>query len=231
MHTTPRADTAVRIHDYTPVKNGITRRFWCCQDLARRKKAQPSTKDGVQRCKTLGLKRFECQSELLITCMSDREAQTLRITLSHSQNHTPYFDVSIPPKAVDIIRDNIDWALPNDITGKIQSQHPHVTEKQITTVWTRFAQSSWKQNPKDQMDSARQLLKEFSEEVDVFEVDEEKGVDQLAWGMRKIATKIGTSLVEVGLDATCKSLPMCSLSSTLLTEGTRQHKFPEPQTL
>ena len=194
------------------MKNGITGRFWCCQDLARRKKAQPSTKDGVQRRETLGLKRFECRSELLITCTSDGEAQTLRITLSHSQNHTPYFDVSIPPEAVDIIRDNIDWALPNDITGKIQSQYPHVTKKQITTVWTKFAQSSWKRNPKDQMDSAWQLLKEFSEEVDVFEVDGEKGVDQLVWGMRMIAAKIGTSLVEVGLGATCKLLPMCILS-------------------
>ena len=71
------------------------------------------------------------------------------------------------------------------------------------------------------MESARQLLKEFSERVDVFEVDEEKGVDQLAWGMRTIAEKIGTGLVEVGLDATCKLLPMCSLLSALLTEGTR----------
>jgi len=213
------------------VKNGITGRFWCCQDLARRKKAQPSTKDGVQHRETLGLKRFECRSELLITCTSDREAQILRITLSHSQNHTPYFDVSIPPEAVNIIRDNVDWALPNDIAGKIQSQYPRVTEKQITTVWTKFAQSSWKRNPKDQMDSARQLLKEFCEEVDVFEVDEEKGVDQLAWGMRTIAAKIGTGLVEVGLDATCKLLPMCVPSSPLLTEGTRQHKFPEPRTL
>lgn len=213
------------------MKNGITGRFWCCQDLARRKKAQPSTKDGVQHRETLGLKRFECRSELLITCTSDREAQILRITLSHSQNHTPYFDVSIPPEAVNIIRDNVDWALPNDIAGKIQSQYPRVTEKQITTVWTKFAQSSWKRNPKDQMDSARQLLKEFCEEVDVFEVDEEKGVDQLAWGMRTIAAKIGTGLVEVGLDATCKLLPMCVPSSPLLTEGTRQHKFPEPRTL
>ena len=71
------------------------------------------------------------------------------------------------------------------------------------------------------MDSARQLLQEFGEEVDVFEVDEEKGVDQLAWGMRTIAMKIGTSLIEVGLDATCKLLLICSLLSTLLTEQTR----------
>ena len=221
MNVTACANTTVRNHDYALINNGVTRCFWCCQDVAHRKKTQPSTKDGVQHRETLGLKRFKCQSELLITCTSNEAAQTLRIILSHSQNHTPYFDVSIPPEAVDIIRDNIDWALPNDIIGKIQSRYSHVTEKQITTVWTKFAQSSWKRNPKDQMDSARQLLQEFGEEVDVFEVDEEKGVDQLAWGMRTIAMKIGTSLIEVGLDATCKLLLICSLLSTLLTEQTR----------
>ena len=92
----------------------------------------------------------------------------------------PYFDVSIPPKAIDLIHKSIEWALPNNIIGKIQSQYQHVTAKQITTVWTKFAQGSWKQNPQDQMDSARQLLQEFSEEVDVFKVDVEKGIDQLS---------------------------------------------------
>jgi len=120
------------------VKDGITGRFWCYQDLARRKKAQPSSKDGVQPRETLGPKRFECQSELRITCTSDGEAQALRITLSHSQNHTPYFDVSFPPEAVDIIRDNISWALPN-IIGKVQSQYPRVTGEQVTDVWAKFA--------------------------------------------------------------------------------------------
>ena len=144
MNVTACANTTVRNHDYTLINNGVTGRFWCCQDVAHRKKTQPSTKDGVQHRETLGLKRFKCQSELLITCTSNEAAQTLRIILSHSQNHTPYFDVSIPPKAIDIIRDNIDWALPNDIIGKIQLRYSHVTEKQITTVWTKFAQSSWK---------------------------------------------------------------------------------------
>ena len=119
------------------------------------------------------MQRFNCRSELLITCGRIEEVKTLCIVLSHSQNHTPYFDVSIPSEAIDLIRDNIDWALPNDIIGKVQLHYQHVTAKQITTVWTKFAQNSWKRNPKDQMDSARQLLREFSEEVDILEVDEE----------------------------------------------------------
>jgi len=147
-------------------------------------------KEGVQHCETLGLQRFECQSKLLITCTTE-EVQTLHVILSHTQNHTPYFDVSIPPKAIDIIHDNIDWALPNDLIGKIQLLHPQVTAKQITTVWTKFTQNSWKWNPKDQMDLAWQLLHEFNEEVDIFELEEEKGVDQLVWGMRTITNTGG----------------------------------------
>ena len=144
----------------------------------------------------------------LITWVNAREVKILRVVLVHSQHHTPYFDVSIPPEAINLIRENIEWALPNDIIGKIQLQYQHVTAKQVTTVWTKFAQGSWKRNPRDQMDSARQLLQEFSEEVDVFEVDEAKGVDQLSWGMKTIATRIGSGLVEVGLDATCECLPI-----------------------
>jgi len=84
------------------------------------------------------MKRFECQGELLITCTSDGESQTLRVILSHSQSHAPYSDISIPPEAIDIIRDNIAWALPN-IIEKVQSQYPRVTKKQITNVWAKVA--------------------------------------------------------------------------------------------
>jgi len=95
-------------------------RFWCCQDAAHKAKAQPSVREGVQHRDTLGMQRFKCQSELLITCNNTEDAQIVRIVLAHSQHHTLYFDVSIPPKAVDIIRDNIDWALPNDVVWKVQ---------------------------------------------------------------------------------------------------------------
>lgn len=174
----PTLNYCIRVHNYTPVKNRITSFFWCCQDIAHKKRAKLSTKEGVQNHETLSLQHFKCRSKLLITCTSE-DIQILHVNLSHSQSHTPYFDVSVPPGAIDIICNNINWALPNDVVGKVQLLYLQVTAKQITTVWTKFAQNSWKQNPKDQMDSAQQLLQEFSEDVDMFEVDKEKGIDQL----------------------------------------------------
>ena len=118
--------------------------------------------------------------------------------------HTPYFDVSVPKEVVEMIRRNIDWALPNDLTRKIRNDYPAVTPKQIMTIWAKLAQELWKRKPENQMESAAILLKESNDITDLFVLEVEEGVDQLAWGMKKIAHLLGTGIIEVGIDATCK---------------------------
>ena len=53
----------------------------------------------------------------------------------------------------------------------------------------------------------------------MFEVDEEKGVDQLLWGMKTVVTRIGSDLVKVG------QMPPVSIclyqNACLLTNGGR----------
>ena len=48
---------------------------------------------------------------------------------------------------------DIDWALPNDLTQKIQKDYPSVTSKQIMAIWTKLAQELWKWKPENQMES------------------------------------------------------------------------------
>jgi hypothetical protein len=53
--------------------------------------------------------------------------------------------------------------------------------------------------------SARKLLAEYPEEVDLFHINGvPEDVELLAWGMTKIATPLKGQTVEIGMDATCK---------------------------
>ena len=119
-------------------------------------------------------------------------------------HHTPYFDVSVPKEVVEMVRRDIDWALPNDLTWRIQQDYPAVTSKQIMTIWTKLAQDLWKRKPENQLESATILLKESDDITDLFVLEVEDGVDQLAWGMKKIARLLGAGITEVGIDATCE---------------------------
>ena len=60
----------------------------------------------------------------------------------------------------------------------------------------------WKRDH-SQLLSAEILLKEFGDDVDVFDVKTADGVQQLCWGMKKIASRLKGKIVEIGIDATC----------------------------
>jgi hypothetical protein len=62
---------------------------------------------------------------------------------------------------------------------------------------------------KDQLTSARKLLEEHEQDVDVFEIKGTEGVEQLCWGMKKIARQLLGKVVEIGIDATCEFYPLC----------------------
>jgi hypothetical protein len=47
------------------------------------------------------------------------------------------------------------------------------------------------------------LLKEYSEDVDIFDIPVADGVEQLCWGMKKIIGPLKGKVVEIGIDATC----------------------------
>lgn len=50
------------------------------------------------------------------------------------------------------------------------------------------------------------LLNEYRDDVDVFEVDVQDGVQQLCWGVKKILAELKGKVIEIAVDATCKSL-------------------------
>ena len=86
----------------------------------------------------------------------------------------------------------------------------------------------WKRD-KDQLASAKLLLTEFQKDVDIFDIEVDEGVQQVCWGMKKIASLLKGKIVEIAIDATCQSALILMVGRTSLTTFRyRQHQFQEP---
>jgi len=66
-----------------------------------------------------------------------------------------------------------------------------------------MSETLWRRD-KEQLPSAETLLREFSDDVDVFDIEVEEGVQQLCLGMKKIRERLRGKVIEIGIDATCK---------------------------
>lgn len=184
--------------------SGHKTRYWCSQDSTRKQKARPSPKEGAKHRDTLGMHRYNCRSCLRVSCreVDDPSSRQITIYLQHHEAHTPYYDVAMPPEAAIIIRENLEWTTPNAMVPKIQALFPAVTATQIHSAWTIMSEILWKRDDL-QLPSAEILLREYSDEVNVFDLPKVDGMEQLAWGMKKVSDRLRGKVVEVGIDATC----------------------------
>ena len=148
------------------------------------------------------MSRFKCKSQLIISCVG-LDLRTIKVRLNHHDNHIAYYDVALPPGASQIIRENLEWSTPVSVTPRVQAIYPHITGKQIHTAWTQMSEKMWRSDKK-LLPSAENLLREVCDEVDVFEIEVEEGVQQLCWGMKKVGKRLRGKVVEIGIDATCK---------------------------
>ena len=108
----------------------------------------------------------------------------------------------MPPEATMIIWENLEWTTLNVMVPKIQASFPTVTATQIHSAWTIMSEILWKRDNL-QLPSAQILLQEYSDEVDVFDLPKVEGMEQLAWGMKKVSDQLQGKVVEVGINATC----------------------------
>ena len=124
--------------------------------------------------------------------------------LEHSHHHVPYYLTQLPEEAHELIKGNL-WALPSTIAANLRSKFPHVTAQQVHSAWSVYIQGEWK-CADNQLDSAKILLSEMSEDVDIFELESLDGVVALAWGLSSVANMLKGKIVEVAIDATCRFL-------------------------
>ncbi|KAJ6523472.1 hypothetical protein DFH09DRAFT_1329961 [Mycena vulgaris] len=192
-----------RVKENYEQKTGHKTRLWCCQNQGCKQKAKPSQREGAKPRDTLGMQRFDCKSSLRVSCLSGDVSgeKKLRVYLQHHDSHLPYYDVAMLPGAADIIRESLEWHTPVELVAKVQAQFPSVTSGQVHSAWTQMSEILWKRDDM-QLPSAKRLLKEFGDEVDVLDVHPAEGVEQLCWAMKKIIEPLRGKIVKIALDAT-----------------------------
>ncbi|KAJ7850525.1 hypothetical protein B0H14DRAFT_3664816 [Mycena olivaceomarginata] len=192
------------VWDHRQSKSGHRTRFFCCQDERRKKKSKRSQDPNVRNRDTVGMKRFSCGSKLSISCRThptEREELTVTVQMEHSA-HIPYLDVSMPQEALDMINANVEWLTPVAMVQRVQAAFPVVSAAQIHTAWRELSQGFWRRDDK-QLPSTEKLLREYLDDVDVFEPEDvPDGVEMVCWGMKRIAEPLKGKIVEVGVDAT-----------------------------
>jgi hypothetical protein len=110
----------------------------------------------------------------------------------------------MPPEVLQIIQEQGEWSTPSAMVTKIQATYPQITTSQIYSAWKEFSETFWRREDA-QLPSARTLLAEVSDDVDIFEpVGVPEDVEILAWAMKRIAEPLRGKVVEIGIDATCK---------------------------
>ena len=110
----------------------------------------------------------------------------------------------MPSEALQMIQEQVEWLTPSAMATKIQSIHSQVTRCQIHTAWQEQSKTYW-QCDDEQLPSAKKLLAEYGDDVDIFEpVGIPNGVEVLTWGMKWIAKPLRGKVIEIGMDATCE---------------------------
>ena len=51
----------------------------------------------------------------------------ITVQLEHHRQHVNYVDVSMPPEALQMIHNNLEWLTPTAMVTKIQATFPNVT--------------------------------------------------------------------------------------------------------
>jgi hypothetical protein len=200
-----------RVHDNKILKTGYKTKYWCSQDASHKKKSKKSTNPDAKQRETVGMKRFDCHSSLIISCHSGGDSaaldRTLYINLRHQAQHIHYYDVSMPAGAAALIREHVEWATPADMVTKIQREYPNVSRAQVHETWKRMSEVFWRRDDK-QTTSAFKLLSEFPDDVDMFTPrGVPEGVEIMCWGLKNVAQplKEHAEMAEVALDATCEN--------------------------
>ena len=80
-----------------------------------------------------------------------------------------------------MIEEQVEWLTPAAMVSKVQTAYPRVTSKQVHRAWRELSQTYWRRDEL-QLPSARKLLTEYPEEVDLFHVNSVlEDVELLAW--------------------------------------------------
>jgi hypothetical protein len=184
---------------------GIKSKWYCSQDSEHRrasKKVKDETKKNRDR---LPMQTFDCRSNLRLRVIhQDNNMCRIHVQLTHHATHRGYYDITLPSEARNFIAQN-KWSTPADIARRIRANKDwdHIKTYQVKHVWKQLCQDCWRLC-EDQVESAKQLLEKHGDRVELFDMESVPDVTALAFGVTGVGSKL-KSVVEVAMDATCKS--------------------------
>ena len=131
--------------EHLPLTTGHKTWFWCCQDQSCKSKAIPSQREGVVHRDMLRMHRYDCQSQLNISYRANsrsEETYTISVWLEHHIWHTLYYNVGLPRKAAELIRENLEWSSPNEVVRKLMLTYPSIMLRHGRDVHLTWVKSS-----------------------------------------------------------------------------------------
>ena len=82
------------------------------------------------------MKRYPCRSKLSITYQEKISGcPYIFIDLQHHFKHVVYIDVAMPPEAMELIEDQVEWLTPSAMVSKIRAMYPQVSVAQVYNAW------------------------------------------------------------------------------------------------
>ncbi|TFK96094.1 hypothetical protein BDV98DRAFT_516418, partial [Pterulicium gracile] len=197
------------VHDHRSMKTGNKTRAHCCQDQEKTKALKPSPGPNVKHRGYAAMERFACKGTLTVCSRwpsAYAERQRVSIRMKHEKKHQAYYSVALPPEALWIIEENVERSTPTELVGRIQALYRNLTSAQVHRAWTEKSQVLWERRA-DQLPSARALLAECGDEVDVLDTVMEEGVEQLCWAYKKLAKDLKKDefTKEIAMDATYRT--------------------------
>jgi hypothetical protein len=145
------------------------------------------------------MKRFYCDGWLKIAIDMERKEAVVELTHRH---HAEYIDVRVSEEVKEYIKENLRLT-PRQIWEDLGAKTGNITEKQLHHWWMEFNQEEWKKD-KDQVLSAIKLVDRYENVEELFCVAE-GGITAIAFNVKELVKSIGLGVVEIGIDATCKS--------------------------
>ena len=85
----------------------------------------------------------------------------------------------------------------------IQTIYPVVLAMQVHRAWMTMSKTLWKRDT-EQILSARVLLTECKDDVDILTIPAVDRVEQVVWVMKKVMDPLRGKIIKIGIDATCK---------------------------
>ncbi|CAG8678213.1 23664_t:CDS:2, partial [Gigaspora margarita] len=176
------------------LNDSVTYRFYCAQLADRQKKSKKI--DNIEKQRDyFSAQRFQCNGWINLSInIAKKEA---RIEITHLY-HTEYIDTKTSDTIKSYIQQNLHCT-PQLLWDNL-GRKTNITRKQLYYWWMELSSKLWKMD-EDQVQSVLKLVKNYHNVNIMFNLND-NGITAIALSIDELINLVGTTAVEIGIDAT-----------------------------